>query len=56
MNAAPSVASVLADKATHQSDLYMYCYSADEISNPALYSGIKAWARAFHADCAACTI
>jgi hypothetical protein len=48
MNAAPSVASVLADKAAHQSDLYMYCYSADEISNPALYSGIKAWARAFH--------
>ena len=46
---APSVSDVLAQKAQHQPDLYFYCYSADEISNPALYSGIKAWGRAFHA-------
>jgi len=46
---APSVSDILAAKAQHQPDLYFYCYSADEISNPALYSGVKAWARAFHA-------
>jgi hypothetical protein len=46
---APSVSDILTQKSWHQPDLYFYCYSADEISNPALFPGIKAWARAFHA-------
>ena len=40
---APSVASILSQKATHQQDLYIYCYSADEVYNPALFPGIQAW-------------
>ena len=48
MAPAPSVSDVLAQKAQHQPDLYFYCYSADEVSSPSLYSGIKAWGRAFH--------
>jgi hypothetical protein len=44
----PTLAQILADKAKHQSDLYLYCYSADEVSDPAIYSGLKSWARVLH--------
>ncbi len=49
ISAAPSVASIQADKATHQQDLYFYCYSADEVTNSALFPGIQAWGARLHA-------
>jgi hypothetical protein len=49
MTPPPTVEAILADKAKHQPDLYLYCYTADEISDPTYYPGIKAWAQALHA-------
>jgi hypothetical protein len=50
MSAAPSVASIQAAKAQHQSDLFLYDYSADEIGGCAnLYPTVQAWGRNLHA-------
>ncbi|MFB3880267.1 MAG: glycoside hydrolase domain-containing protein [Armatimonadota bacterium] len=50
MDPPPSVSTILAEKAKHQSDLYLYDYFVDEITAyTSLYSGVKAWARNLHA-------
>ena len=49
MSPAPSVASLQADAATHQPDLELYDYSADEIGScTGLVPTLQAWGRAIH--------
>ncbi len=50
MSAAPSTAQFQSAKNTHQSDLFLYNYTADEIGGAtSLYEPMKEWARNMHA-------
>jgi hypothetical protein len=49
MTPAPSVADLLAAKATHQPDLFLYDFSADEIDLCSeIFPTVQAWARNLH--------
>ncbi len=50
MPPAPTLAQLQQAVATHQPDLYLYNYTADEISGlTSVYPGVQAWARNLHA-------